>query len=134
MPRGKNFNTEYWELLEKTVVPESISFENACDLQRPLTEFVKQYLPRRLFRYRVCNELSIDAFRKNRIYFNSPYNFNDPHDSLVYYDYDRIQREIDAVNTIDYTKVFEDILATKQIPLSLMLLTTARVWISLGID
>lgn len=116
MPRGKNFNTEYWELLEKTVVPDVSSSEEAYDLQSPLIEFVKQYLPRRLFRYRVCNEQSIDAFRKNRIYFNSPNNFNDPHDSLVYYDYDRIKREIESVNALDYAKVFEEILATKEIP------------------
>ena len=37
-----------------------------------------------LFRYREVNNRNIDALKKNRLYFSTPINFNDPYDNLLY--------------------------------------------------
>lgn len=116
MPKSKTFNTKYGELLRNTFVPDHVSDEEAWQLRQPLIEMVKQNMPRKLYRYRSCNEHSIDAFRKNRIYFNTPNNFNDPHDCLVYFDYKRIQQEIESTDVAEYVRIIKTLRDNREIP------------------
>ena len=47
-----------------------------------------------LFRYRKLNndaEKNVEALKKNRLYFSTPANFNDPYDNRIYVDKDKIE-------------------------------------------
>lgn len=113
MPKGKPFYKEYGELLDRTIIPTNESYR---DNIKPLNDIIKQNLPSKLFRFRVCNENTIDAFRKNRIFFNTPNNFNDPHDCLVYIDYDKIKQEIESINTDYVIQLAKNAINTGELP------------------
>lgn len=44
----------------------------------------KEIVNSSVFRYRSCNSNNLDALRKDRLYFSTPENFNDPYDNLMY--------------------------------------------------
>lgn len=44
----------------------------------------KEIVNSSVFRYRSCNPNNLDALRKDRLYFSTPENFNDPYDNLMY--------------------------------------------------
>ncbi|MCL2061114.1 MAG: DUF2971 domain-containing protein [Firmicutes bacterium] len=46
----------------------------------------RRIVPKRLFRYRSCDERSLDALLNDRMYFGTPARFNDPFDSVVDFD------------------------------------------------
>lgn len=52
-----------------------------------------------IYRYRACNPNSIDALKNDRLYFSTPSYFNDPFDSVIYVDEEKllcsILRDID---------------------------------------
>lgn len=55
---------------------------------------VEKYLENCLFRYRKLNNDSVknmEALKKNRLYFSTPTNFNDPYDNRIYVDKDKIE-------------------------------------------
>lgn len=68
-----------------------------------LMKYVQTNKPKSLFHYRRCSEYTIEAFRENKIYFNTANNFNDPYDCLVYCDIDAISRNI--TNMIEFPNI-----------------------------
>lgn len=55
---------------------------------------MEKYLENCLFRYRKLNNDSVknmEALKKNRLYFSTPTNFNDPYDNRIYVDKDKIE-------------------------------------------
>ena len=87
---------KYLELLNSTENKDIYSEEI---LQ--LLKYVNDNMPKSLFHYRRCSEQSIEAFRENKLYFNTASNFNDPYDCLVYCDIKAIEREIETVGNDD---------------------------------
>ena len=116
MPKEKLFNTIYGELLEQTIIPENCSSNEYATMYQPLNILINKNMPKRLYRYRTCNENNFDAFQTNKIFFNTPNNFNDPHDCLVYFDDKKIIHELEPLSMDHYTKVFKEIITTKVIP------------------
>lgn len=49
--------------------------------------------PRYLFRYRAVSISSIDALQRNRMYFSNANYYDDPFDTLIQIDFDRIRDE-----------------------------------------
>lgn len=84
------------KLLEETVIPEVMSYEEREPLLKPLLEYVHSIIPQKLFRYRDCSETQFDAFYNNQIYAGNAQKFNDPYDCLIRYDkrylYDSIKQ------------------------------------------
>ncbi|MBP3496061.1 MAG: DUF2971 domain-containing protein [Clostridia bacterium] len=68
-----------------------------------LMKYIQTNKPKSLFHYRRCSEYTIEAFRENKIYFNTANNFNDPYDCLVYCDIDAISRNI--TNMIEFPNI-----------------------------
>ena len=75
---------EYKSLLEQTIIRGDASPENINFLLRPLYNLIFKMCPQTLFRYRTCSDLNFDSLLNDKIYFNAPRNFNDPHDCLPY--------------------------------------------------
>lgn len=68
--------SEFKKLLEETVIPEVMSYEEREPLLKPLLEYVHSITPAKLFRYRDCSEIQFDAFYNDRIYAGNDQKFN----------------------------------------------------------
>lgn len=62
-----------------------------------LNDFLNKNIPSRIFRYRKCNEASLNALLENKLFFSTPNMFNDPYDCLVYFDLNKIKSEIETI-------------------------------------
>ena len=86
---------KYFELLNGTA--KDVNGNNSII---DLLNYVQENKPKSLFHYRKCTEYTIDAFRDNKIYFNTANNFNDPYDCLVYCDTKKINNQIENMTNI----------------------------------
>ena len=64
-----------------------------------LMKYIYDNTPNSLFHYRRCSEQSIEAFRENKLFFNTASNFNDPYDCLVFCDKKAIEQEINTIGS-----------------------------------
>lgn len=71
--------------------------EDGSSTVKELNDFLNQNIPSRIFRYRKCNEASLNALLDNKLYFSTPNMFNDPYDCLVYFDLNKIKSEIKTI-------------------------------------
>ena len=81
---------KYLELLNAT------NKEATSEPSVQLMKYIYDNTPKSLFHYRRCSEQSIEAFRENKLFFNTASNFNDPYDCLLRFDkkfiYDSINK------------------------------------------
>ena len=47
-----------------------------------------------VFRYRSCTKNTVDAFKKDRLYFSTPRHFNDPFDAVIHVNGDKLLASI----------------------------------------
>ena len=71
------------ELLEITIVPQTLSESGQRILFKPLLELALSIVPAKLYRYRPCSEEQFDAFNNDAIYASTADKFNDPYDCLI---------------------------------------------------
>lgn len=87
--------TNYREIFEKNLNSIDINFDMAdtekTELFKILSNSVSKNIPAGLFRFRECTEYNLDSFDKDEIWLSKASSFNDPHDSLLYFDKDRIK-------------------------------------------
>lgn len=76
---------QFGQLLPSTIVPENISSEEHKRLLMPIAKALIVMLPEKLYRYRSCSTLNIDAFDKDLVYAVTADKFNDPYDTLIKY-------------------------------------------------
>lgn len=100
---------EFAKILNSIIVPQGTPFEEINSKVRPINEAVSQMMPKSLFRYRACNDLSIDAFEKDIIYAVTADKYNDPYDTLVKCDIEGIKaflRQVLSVETLVNLKAY----------------------------
>lgn len=88
---------EFAKRLYSAVVPEGTAPVDIQSLIHPVTEAIREMMPKRLFRYRAYNDRSVDAFEKDIIYAVTADKFNDPYDTLVRYDLEGIEKWVNTV-------------------------------------
>ena len=101
--------SEFAKILNSIIIPQGTSVEEINRRVRPISEAVFQMMPRSLFRYRACNDRSIDAFEKDIIYAVTADKYNDPYDTLVKCDTDGIKaflRQVLSVETLANLKAY----------------------------
>ena len=54
-------------------------------------------MPKSLYRFRACDEMTVDAFQNDIIYAVTADKFNDPYDTLVRYDLEGIEKWVNTV-------------------------------------
>ena len=89
----QHFRKDLKEILCGTVLLEGIPEKEMLEKLRPLRNHIDSHLPSRLFRYRSCSELNIDAFNEDKFYAVTPDKFNDPYDSLIRYDKEKLREQ-----------------------------------------
>ena len=88
---------DFAKRLYSAVIPEGMAPEDIQATTRPVSEAIREMMPKRLFRYRACNQLSVDAFENDIIYAVTADKFNDPYDTLVRYDLEGIEKWVNTV-------------------------------------
>ncbi len=88
---------EFAKRLYSTVIPEGTAPEDIQAMARPVSEAIREMMPKSLFRFRACNELSVDAFQSDIIYAVTADMFNDPYDTLVRYDLEGVEKWVNTV-------------------------------------
>ena len=58
---NQSFRKELKKILSETVLLEGIPEKEMGEKLRPLRDHINCHLPSRLFRYRACSEMNIDA-------------------------------------------------------------------------
>lgn len=96
------YRKDFKNILSKTVLLEGLSEKEIGEKLRPLIFHIDTHLPSRLFRYRDCSEMNIDAFNEDKLYAVTPDNFNDPYDSLFRYDKDKLRESALSCMTKEY--------------------------------
>ena len=104
----ENKRSEFKKLLEETVIPEVMSYEEREPLLKPLLEYVHSIIPQKLFRYRDCSETQFDAFYNDRIYAGNAQKFNDPYDCLIRYDKQYLYDSIKQGASKEYIRKLRD--------------------------
>lgn len=88
---------EFAKRLYSTVIPEGTAPEVIQAMTRPVSEAIREMMPKRLFRYRAFNDRSVDGFENDIIYAVTADKFNDPYDTLVRYDLEGIEKWVNTV-------------------------------------
>lgn len=88
---------EFAKRLYSTVIPEGTTLEDIQTLIRPVSEAIREMMPKSLFRFRTINDRSVNAFKEDIIYAVTADNFNDPYDTLVRYDLEGIEKWVNTV-------------------------------------
>lgn len=87
---------EFDRLLKSLVIPEGTSGERINEMVQPVCKAISEMLPSSLFRFRPCGDLQIEAFEKDEIYAVTADKFNDPYDTLPWFNIDEIVRLINT--------------------------------------
>lgn len=107
----------YGKLLKDIVVPSNLPFDEQMKLYMPLNDFLIKNTPKKLFRYRECSELNIDAFDRCQIWVSRAIDMNDDFDTRISYKRNAIQKWIDNFfESDDSLKILSDIRSGKEIP------------------
>lgn len=92
---------EFAKRLNSLAIPEDAPNVEVQVKMRPVSEALTHMMPTQLFRYRLCNDLQIEAFRNDIIYCVTADNFNDPYDTLITYDLEGIRKGLEAMMSYD---------------------------------
>ena len=88
---------EFARRLYSVVIPEGEAPEDIQTMTRPVSEAIREMMPKSLFRFRTCNKLSVGAFQNDIIYAVTADKFNDPYDTLVRYDLEGVEKWVNTV-------------------------------------
>ena len=88
---------EFARRLYSVVIPEGEAPEDILTMTRPVSEAIREMMPKSLFRFRTCNKLSVGAFQNDIIYAVTADKFNDPYDTLVRYDLEGVEKWVNTV-------------------------------------
>ena len=103
---GRMNREDFDKILQGIVIPEGTSNEIINEMVQPIREAISEMLPSSLFRYRPCSDLQIEAFEKDEIYAVTADKFNDPYDTLPWFNLDGI---IQLVNTFFQSESLEQL-------------------------
>ena len=104
----QSFRKDFKNILSKTVILEGLSKKEIGEKLRPLRFHIDSHLPSRLFRYRACSEMNIDAYNEDKLYAVTPDKFNDPYDSLFRYDKDKLRKTALLCTSKEYIASFRN--------------------------
>ena len=77
---------EFRMILDKTIVPANLPSPEMNDRIEPLIKSAQSIMPSSLFRYRRCDERSIDAFYNDRVWVSTADCMNDGFDTRLFFD------------------------------------------------
>lgn len=90
---------DFNKVLQEIIIPEGTSNEKINEMVQPIRDAISEMLPSSLFRFRPCGDLQIEAFEKDEIYAVTADKFNDPYDTLPWFDIARVVNWLEAISS-----------------------------------
>jgi hypothetical protein len=84
----------YKELINSTIVPDTLSNEEKFEKYDKLRKYVNSKLPNKLYRFRRCTERSLDSLYKDELWFANGREMNDDFDARIFYNKKKINEWI----------------------------------------
>lgn len=103
---------EFAELLYGTIINSTNSKENAFEKLSKIRGWLLANTPKRLFRFRRCNEYSIEALKEDQIWGTSIWEFNDPYECVPCYNFETLWGKI--TQSLESQKFFQLINVLKE--------------------
>jgi hypothetical protein len=80
--------------LLETEIPDDLESQKESKIVSEIFKYCWDLTPENLYRYRVCNENNIKTLQEDKFLLTKPTLFNDPYDSLLYIDRQKIISEL----------------------------------------
>jgi len=81
-----NYRDEFKNIIENIKVNQMTPPDEFNNCIQPMIQFIQKNIPGELYKFSECAENNLDAFDKNEIWLSKASNFNDLHDSLLFFD------------------------------------------------
>lgn len=88
--------TQLLDFLLKTKIPSDTEPKEESRVVSEIFKMCWDLTPKNLYRYRFCNSNSFEALEKDKFLLTKPTLFNDPFDSLLYIDKERVLANINS--------------------------------------
>lgn len=89
--------TEFAAILNSIQIPEGCDVETLQRTVKPISHALVEMMPDKLFRYRNCSEMSIEAFENDKVYALTADMFNDPYDMLLRFDIEAVKNMFNSL-------------------------------------
>lgn len=107
------------KIIENTIVPMNLPEKEKQNCYDKVIECVKDILPNKLYRFRVCSERSLSAFYNDELWFSNGSVMNDDFDARLYYDKKRIENWLNSLLSENGLKIIEKLVTMEQPPLEI---------------
>lgn len=98
---------EFAELLNSIKVPEGCDSRTLNQNVLPISQALVEMMPEKLFRYRNCSDMSIEAFENDKVYAVTADMFNDPYDTLLRFDKEIVRQMFVSILSKDVFRAFK---------------------------
>lgn len=99
------------EILNSIEISEGCSDEILRQKMLPIGRAIQQMIPDRLFRYRSCSDINIEAFERDKVYAVTADMFNDPYDTLLRFDPRTVKQALEPLLSKDGFEGFKTALS-----------------------
>ena len=89
--------TEFAAILNSIQIPEGCDVETLQRTVKPISHALVEMMPNKLFRYRNCSEMSVEAFENDKVYALTADMFNDPYDMLLRFDIEAVKNMFNSL-------------------------------------
>ena len=89
--------TEFAAILNSIQIPEGCDVETLQRTVKPISHALVEMMPDKLFRYRNCSEMSVEAFENDKVYALTADMFNDPYDMLLRFDIEAVKNMFNSL-------------------------------------
>lgn len=89
--------TEFAAILNSIQIPEGCDVETLQRTVKPISHALVEMMPDKLFRYRNCSEMSVEAFENDKVYALTADMFNDPYDMLLRFDIEAVKKMFNSL-------------------------------------
>lgn len=103
--------TEFAAILNSIQIPEGCDVETLQRTVKPISHALVEMMPDKLFRYRNCSEMSVEAFENDKVYALTADMFNDPYDMLLRFDIEAVKNMFNSLLSNESFYRLKDVLS-----------------------
>ena len=89
------------DFILKTKIPDNLESKKETEIVSKIFKYCWDITPKNLYRYRAINENNLNALIGNKFLLTKPTLFNDPFDSLLFVDRQKIVESLNSESDID---------------------------------
>lgn len=107
---------EFSQLLYETSFDSTATVDDVVRLLSPLRSWIKENVPKRLFRYRECKDYNVASIKNDEIWGSTILEFNDPYECTPCYDIEKAQEYLNQMFSSETLKQIISLVKTDSLP------------------